>query len=661
MDLIIIFSEQELKKCEERDAAALLYQHSLAGVLISFFAATLLVFAFDNSVLIHFKQSWWGLMMVILSVRLIDSFRWQRKQLNSLVDGRRAILRFVTGTHATALMWCIYSLSIFPSADSIELASTIIIVSAMAGGAASVLAAHKITAMAYSIILLVPFSIGLLMSDDNYRQVLGVLGLSFSLVMLISANKTADFTLQAIKFKNQNAMLLQHMEKQVEERTRTIYQLSNLDPLTGLFNRTAFLSHLERSLHACIRAHRPMALLFIDLDGFKQINDTMGHDVGDQILTQTAHRLQQHCANQQTLCRWGGDEFLLALPHIQEATAVSQAQQIIEYISEPFLFANSQLSLGATIGIALYPEHSDRPLGLIQLADMAMYYQKKRDTSSVGVFCQAMSDKLTRDQFLRDGLAGAIEAGELRLNFQPIIVTENGHISAFEALLRWQKDGNEISPVEFIPVAEQYGLIRKIGSWVLNQACLAAKKWPQQIAVSVNVSVSQLQADDFIHIVDAALSDSLLCPNLLHLEITESVFSLDREIIIGRIKILQSRGIKVSIDDFGTEYSSLSVLQDLSVNLVKIDRSFISSLDSGGLTIVKAVLNIAKAFDYLVVAEGIENQQQANVLQNLGVHFAQGFFFSKPIEECQIIAHIEEADANRLTSNDRRENGQQLS
>ncbi|MFQ3236075.1 MAG: diguanylate cyclase (GGDEF)-like protein [Paraglaciecola sp.] len=632
METIILNREQELNSSEERDAAALLYQNSLGSILVSFFAATLLIFAFNNSVLTPFKQTWWGLMLLILSVRLVDSFWWRTKQLGTQYNGRRATLRFVSGTLATAVMWCIYSLSICSYVDTIELASTIIIVSAMAGGATSVLAANKKTAMAYSFILLVPFSIGLLMSDD-YRQVLGVLGLSFGLVMMMSAKKAADFTAQVIKLKNENTMLVHHMEEQVEKRTRTIYELSNLDALTGLFNRTAFLGHLKKGLDSCIKYEQPMALLFIDLDGFKKINDTIGHNAGDQILTQTAARLKERCSNPALLCRWGGDEFLLALPNTQELDAVAQAQKLIECISKPYLFENTQLSLGATIGIALYPQHTDNELKLIQLADMAMYHQKKRDISTVGVFSETLGNKLNREQYLKDGLARAIESDELRLNFQPIIASDSGRVSAFEALLRWQKNGENIAPMEFIPIAEQYGFIRKIGGWVLNQACIAAKKWPQQVAVTVNVSVNQLQADDFIHVVDSALLTSQLPATLLHLEVTESVFSKEKDIIIARIKLLQSRGIKVSIDDFGTEYSSLSVMQDLAVNIVKIDRSFIARLDSSGLAIVKAVINIAKAFNYQVVAEGVETEQQAQALQKLGVHFSQGFFFSRPIEE----------------------------
>lgn len=640
MEVKAINSNQSLVKSTEKDAAELLYQNSIGGILVSLFAASMLVFAFDNTNLVEFKHAWWWVMLTIISVRLIDSLWWRTNQKGTDYNGRRATLRFISGTFITAFMWCIYCLKVYASANTVELASTIIIVAAMAGGAASVLAAHKKTAISYSFILLVPFSIALLLSNDDYRQVLGVLGLSFGLVMSISAKKAAEFTSRAILLKNENASLVEHMETEVEKRTRKIYELSNLDPLTGLYNRTAFLNHVKLTLEHCVTQHQPMALLFIDLDGFKKINDTIGHDAGDQILTQTAQRLKEHCLDRQLLCRWGGDEFLIALPNTQQASAVTQAKNLIEHISQAYLFENTQLSLGATIGISLYPQHADNELQLIQLADMAMYYQKKRAISTSGVFSKELGDKLVREQYLKDGLARAIENKELSLSFQPIMASDNSEICAFEALLRWQKEQEHISPAEFIPIAEQHGLIRKIGTWVLNKACFVAASWPKPIAVSVNVSVSQLQSEDFITIVEEALLTSGLPANLLHLEITESVFSFDKDIMIARIKILQSRGIKVSIDDFGTEYSSLSVMQDLAVNTVKIDRSFVSRLDSSGLAIVQAVVNIAHAFDYLVVAEGVETKEQAIILQGLGVHFSQGFYFSKPIPEKNVLQFI---------------------
>jgi len=449
--------------------------------------------------------------------------------------------------------------------------------------------------------------------------------------MLIISKKSADFTLHTLVLKNENAVLVHHMEEQVEQRTQKIYELSNLDPLTGLFNRTAFLSHLKSVIET---SDKSFALLFIDLDGFKKINDSIGHKAGDQILRQTAKRLSQCPLDSHLICRWGGDEFLIALTDTDESTAVNKSELVIEMLSEPHHIENSVLSVGATIGIALYPEHASSEDRLIQSADMAMYYQKKHARSTVGVFSEQMEKLYSHELRLKNGLNKAIEQQQLRLVFQPLILSASHKTVAFEALLRWRLDDENIPPDEFIGIAEQYGLIHTIGAWVLQQACLQATQWDQEekLAVCVNVSVIQLQDERFIDIVDSALSNSSLPAELLHIEITESVFASDTNIISNQIKLLQSRGIKVSIDDFGTGYSSLSVMQDLAVNVVKIDRSFVSQMNSNGYAIISAVMHIASLLDFLVVAEGVETEVQAQELSKLGVHFLQGYYYSRPIE-----------------------------
>ncbi|GAB2692947.1 putative bifunctional diguanylate cyclase/phosphodiesterase [Aliiglaciecola aliphaticivorans] len=573
-------------------------------------------------------------MMVLLLVRMADSYFWLRKNKSTKSNGKQSILRFSVGTIATASMWCIYCLVLFPYIDTIELAFNIIIVSAMAGGASTVLAGNKITAMLYCGILLIPFSIALLLAPEFHEYILGLLGMSFGCVMLITANKSANFTALAIRLKNENAVLVEDMEAEVTARTRQIYELSNIDPLTGLFNRNAFLTHLRNNIEDSQNANEALALLFIDLDGFKKINDTIGHETGDMVLKQTADRLKEIYQNHQLICRWGGDEFLVAVENASQDKAIILADSLIKRISEPYIFSHNRLSISATIGIAMFPEHATQENVLIQLADTAMYYQKKAFPSTAGVFSAHLGKQLAREQRLKDGLSEAIENQQLRLVFQPIVDSETFQPVAFEALLRWQLVNENIPPYEFISIAEQYGQIRKIGAWVLNQACIAAKSWQSQmpLSVAVNVSVIQLQDDDFIDIVEQALVDSGLAAQYLHIEITESVFAADKETLLDKISCLQQRGIKVSIDDFGTEYSSLSVIQELSANKVKIDKAFVDSLDSSGMPIVNAVLHIAKAFGYDVVAEGVETLQQAETLRKAGINHLQGFYFAKPLE-----------------------------
>lgn len=627
----MIGSPPELNKYMQRDAAKLLYENATSGILISLLTSSFLVFAFHDPLTYPLKKMWWLVMTLLLIVRAVDLIWWKVKLKNTNFDGKRAVNHFILGANPTAVLWSIYLVYMTIYNNGIELTTTIIAVSAMAGGSATVLAAHKNTAMFYAFILLAPGSTGLFLSDEYALKLLGILGFGFSIVMLIISKKSADFTLHTLYLKNENTVLLHKMEEKVEQRTRKIYELSNLDPLTGLFNRTAFLSHLKSVIKS---TDKPLALLFIDLDGFKKINDSIGHQAGDEILRKTADRLKRSNLDTQLLCRWGGDEFLIALENTEEENAVEKSKQLIDKLSEPHNTEGSVLSVGATVGVALYPKHAAAEERLIQSADMAMYYQKKQAPSSVGVFSELMEKLYFHELRMKDGLLKAIENQQLRLVYQPLVLSETHQVTSYEALLRWQLGDENIPPDEFIPIAEQYGLIHEIGAWVLKKACLQAAKWDAELGISVcvNVSVSQLKDENFINIVDDALFDSKLTGDLLHIEITESVFEADTSFLSQQINSLQNRGIKVSIDDFGTGYSSLSVMQDLAVNIVKIDRTFVNNMAGNGYAIISAIMNIASSLNFLVVAEGVETEEQAKELSSLGVQYLQGYYFSKPIE-----------------------------
>ncbi|XQW84279.1 putative bifunctional diguanylate cyclase/phosphodiesterase [Thalassotalea piscium] len=623
-----------------RDAAILLYGNAIAGILISLITSSFLVFAFTYPTVDPLKEMWWWGMFTLLIVRLLDVIWWKIKLEPTRFNGKKSITHFVVGANMTAIMWSIYLVyCTIHLSNNIELTTTIIAISSMAGGSATVLAAHRYTAMFYPCVLLGPGSIGLLLSGDNSLQLLGILGVSFTIVMFIISRKSADFTQHTLFLKNENSELIHRMEEKVKERTQKIYELSNLDPLTRLYNRTAFSAQLKLIIET---TNTPFALLFIDLDGFKKINDTIGHKAGDQILRKTAERLKAFTLDTQLVCRWGGDEFLIVFQNTDEANAIEKSKDLISLLSEQHSTETSVLSVGATIGISLYPQHATSEDRLIQLADMAMYFQKKHMRSTVGVFSEQLEKHYTHELRLKNELSKAIENNQLRLVFQPIISSEGLKLSAFEALVRWHLDDEEIPAEEFIQIAEQYGLIHDIGSWVLQQACLEAAIWDQDkhIAVCVNVSIIQLQDENFINIIDNVLSTSLLPPALLHIEITESVFASDLIVISNQIKHLQDRGIKVSIDDFGTGYSSLSVMQDLAVNIVKIDRSFVNKANSNGEAIISAVMHIASSLNFLVVAEGVETEDQAQLLLKLGVHYLQGYYYSQPIETEHITEYI---------------------
>lgn len=634
-------NNSKLNKYMQRDAAVLLYSNAVAGIFVSLLTSTFLVFAFTYPQVDPLKKIWWWGMLTLLTLRFLDVLWWTVKLKNTEFNGQKSINRFIIGANITAIMWSIYLVYCTTHNYDIELTTTIIAIAAMAGGSATVLAGHKFTVMFYPCVLLAPGSIGLILSEEHSLQLLGILGLSFALVMFIISRKSANFTNHTLFLKNENSVLIHRMEEKVKQRTQKIYELSNLDPLTHLYNRTAFLEQLKLVTQ---NATTPFALLFIDLDGFKKINDSIGHKAGDEILKKTAERLNQFTQDKQLLCRWGGDEFLVVFANTNEATAVEKSKQLIELLSEPHNTENSVLFIGATIGISLYPTHANTEDRLIQLADLAMYYQKKQMRSTVGVFSQQMEKLFTYELYLKSALTKAIELNQLRLVFQPIVLSENLKISAFEVLIRWKLDDIDIPPDEFIPIAEQYGLIIEIGEWVLRKSCEQASKWnaKEQVAVCVNISVLQLQDEHFISIVESALSNSLLPAKLLHIEITESVFASDLTLISNQIKCLQRIGVKVSIDDFGTGYSSLSAMQDLAVNIVKIDRSFVKKIDSNGKAIISAVMHISSELNFLVVAEGIETHEQAQALLQLGVHYFQGFYYSQPIEIENIQNYLEE-------------------
>jgi diguanylate cyclase (GGDEF)-like protein len=617
-------------------------------------------------------------MMILIGLRLTDALFWQFKLKNTKFNGLMAVRRFILGSLMTACFWSIYCVLVFDHVGVVELAVTMIIISGLAGGASTVLAGHKNTASAFVAILLFPFAFYALASDQSHHQMLGILAGLYGIVLFFGARKSAGFTKSTIELKNENAQLIKQMqvekqeidkvnaelnnaysklnqannslEEEVLKRTEKIAQLSNIDALTGLYNRSAFTAQLKTLINRSAKRDNPLALLFIDLNGFKKINDTLGHKVGDAVLAEIAQRLGAF-ANDYHAGRWGGDEFLIALPYAEKEAAVSVANALQTRIGQPVDVMSNQLSLTASVGIAMFPEHSTDELELIQLADFAMFEQKRAAAPEPRIFTQDLYQDLKGMQNLRDGLLHAINKRQFFVCYQPIISCKTGAPWAFEALIRWDFDGTLVRPDTFIPLAEQSGFIKDIGAWVLNRACIDASQWQfaKEACVSVNVSVMQLLDDDFIQILDKALLTSGLAPERLHLEITESMFADNKKRVKEQLVAMNQRNIQVSIDDFGTGYSSLSQLQTLQFDTVKIDKSFVQNIEHGGEAIIRATLFIAREFGSQTVAEGIETQEQATALRDFGVDYLQGYLYSKPIRNDQLAQWLNEQNANSPT------------
>lgn len=379
--------------------------------------------------------------------------------------------------------------------------------------------------------------------------------------------------------------------------------------------------------------HSQLGIFFIDLDGFKEINDLKGHLSGDRLLQVLADRINSQPDFTNISCRWGGDEFIVFTEVIDKKHAIKIAESIQNLFIEPAKIDYDDLKVGATIGIAIYPDDSESAEELIHAADIAMYSQKRMARGGNCLYLPSMLFDIQQTQILKEGLSRVLDNNELTIVYQPIIDTNKEHPISFEALLRWKFNDMEISPEKFIPIAEDSGSIHEIGAWVLEKACYDATVWNKKLStsVSINVSVKQLVKAGFLNIIDHALNSSGLEPEKLKIEITENVFAEDKKQIAQLLSSLRSRGIKVSIDDFGTGFSSLASLQAIPIDEIKIDRAFVKSIETTGSEIIKATLSIAAAFNCYVVAEGIENLDDKNKLKQLGVDRLQGFFYAKPM------------------------------
>jgi diguanylate cyclase (GGDEF)-like protein len=411
------------------------------------------------------------------------------------------------------------------------------------------------------------------------------------------------------------------------------------DTLTGLPNRLLFQDRVQQASRVALRHGKKAAVIWIDLDKYKQINDTLGHRVGDEVLCEVARRLTGCLRQSDSVARVGGDEFtVLAQDLAQPEDAERVAATILSTFTLPFQLATHQAILGASLGISMFPEHGEDPLTLLRSADIAMYSAKQAGGGTFRMFRSALSDSMERRVLLERELKTAVEHGELRLEYQPLL-DRNGKLDAVEALLRWNNpEAGPVSPAEFIPIAEETGLIPSIGEWVARTACRNAARWLQLgydvPLVAVNVSALQFLDGKFTALVERILLECGLPPSRLELEITETALMDNLVGVVEQMELLRRLGVRFAIDDFGTGYSSLSHLRNLPVDCVKIDRSFIKDLEPGAegcTTLVRGIIALAHNLGLRVVAEGVETAQQLALLNTLGCDINQGFYLHRPM------------------------------
>jgi len=427
-----------------------------------------------------------------------------------------------------------------------------------------------------------------------------------------------------------------------------ITELAFRDALTGLPNRLSFKEQLQAAMRECGKNGRKLAVMMIDLDRFKIVNDTLGHQTGDGLLRRAAAMLSGCIGEHDLVARLGGDEFIVLLSRIDGAEAVHRvAECMLEMLTKPFVLEDQPFYLSASIGASVYPCDAEDVDSLIRFADLAMYHSKESGGNRLKIYTPALSSKRVERFNMETGLRSAMERGELTLHFQPQVSLSTGKVYGAETLLRWKSpNGQTIQPGDFIPLAEETGLIVPIGQWVLEQACRECKRWIRSgmpsLVISVNISAIQFRQDDFPDIVRKVLAETGIEPFNLCLEITESTAVQDMEHSVRMLGQLVEIGVKIAIDDFGIGQSSLLWLKKLPVHIVKIDPSFILNMidDSDDAAIAKAVIDMSHSLGLSVTAEGVETEDQLSRLQQLGCDRIQGFFTGRPMTSDQFIAYF---------------------
>ena len=421
------------------------------------------------------------------------------------------------------------------------------------------------------------------------------------------------------------------------------------DPLTGLANRALLLDRLQHALAATGRHRMPLATVLLDLDGFKEINDSYGHAVGDELLCAVAKRLKEAVRAVDTVARLGGDEFALVIEDVDEASKEIVIERVKRALAAPFLIQGQPRQIGGSFGMVLSRGNMDSPNDMLRRADMAMYAAKREGKVGHAIFESGMHTAMVFRLEMKSALQRALMEREFVLHYQPVVELPGGVITGMEALVRWNRpDGGLVGPIEFIPLAEETGMIVPLGWWVLEEACRQFSQWrsaaskERELTLHVNLSARQLHDPQASAQVLDALSKSGLLADRLVLELTESSIMQDVESSLVAMKKLTALGVRMSIDDFGTGYSSLSYLQKLPVSVLKIDKSFVDHVAESkqGAALVRAIIGVGQALELQVVAEGVERIEQVGRLQALNCRFAQGYFFSRPLDAAAMADYL---------------------
>jgi len=433
------------------------------------------------------------------------------------------------------------------------------------------------------------------------------------------------------------------------ERQRDASRLAQFDSLTGLANRHRMNKRLTAILTAFRAAKRSCALLMLDLDRFKQVNDTLGHPAGDDLLKQVAQRLQRIVGAPAEIGRQGGDEFQIIIPDMDDRGKLGElAQRIIQMVSQPYSIEGSRAIIGTSVGIAIAPYDGITPEELVKSADLALYAAKGGGRGQYRFYSNDLKDSAHERREIEEDLRDALTRGELEMHYQPFVRASDSVVCGFEALMRWNHpERGPISPAVFIPIAEESNLIGTLGEWALRRACDDAARWPGNLKVAVNVSAHQFSSDNLPAVVTSALAASGLKPERLELEITESVYMGDADAVDKMFRRLKKIGVQLSLDDFGTGYSSLGYLRRAPFDKIKIDQGFVrgcTEKDNASAAIITAIVSLAGALGMETTAEGVEAMDELALMKRLGALNVQGFIFSRAVRHEDVVRKLSSGD-----------------
>ena len=653
-------SPSALKQKTKRDLATLLWQQGNIACLVVLVTSTAAAFVATDRQPSGTVLIWWLLALAVVVYRLIDISYWKKYTAGTDFDGSKQIWRFAIPSLVSAGLLGFFPFIAFADIEFLGRALVVLILSGLAGGATTVLAADRGLALIYVSLLLVPPS-GLTIIWSEYNmQPLGLLGLIYWFILVLAIRRNASFIHKAAKLHHYNEELLgviaeekrlveyaneklqdayaeinsvnEVLEQKIHDRTQALSILASTDDLTGLKNRHTFVDSLNTTITNAEKNNQRFSLFFVDLDGFKEINDIRGHLIGDEVLQTIADRLQLSVKNRDFLCRWGGDEFVLVIEESVPLVLDTISARICQSVQQPISIEFDNIKVTTSIGIATYPIHGKTSTELVNAADIAMYELKKTGKNGAMIFEPAFLEKIRFEQHLLTGLSKAVANQELDLHYQPMAPCRNNDPIIFEGLIRWKFEGAYVPPVIFVPIAESCDAIHDLGNWIIRRACrdLHENQLGINSRISINISVRQLLSRYFVEFIRSCLEEYQLQSWRLQIEITESVFANNlrqANIVLSQLREL---GIVIALDDFGCGFSSLSYLQALPIDTIKIDQSFVRQIDSGGEKIIEATVSIAEAFGCKVVAEGIESEQQKARLQELRVDYLQGFHIAKP-------------------------------